>query len=392
MAAPCLTDLAPELMVTLLTTTPLRSQDLACLAVAAPRFGLDRCITDDSDDSDGAPSNEPRTIAEEVGRRLLARLPAYVRAWLPPRPSEEEGSHSLYRLNAAEQALVPLRFTNWQNGAALSAVGDLVAMDPADLSHWGSPRAGGVAHLAKTAVCAGGPAMVAGIHYAEFTTEFAGSASSHCVGVVHAAFQSSEQPAHASSQAWMLNTRNDGLAQGTQPTVFGPSEQMLVYPQWKRRGEGFQPGDVIGLLLDIERRTLTVFQNGNRLGLLVYPGISHEYGMQVGQLAAPLHWAVDIEQQHKLRPAKRSISEGLIPSAPGHRYSVRVDGPLPPRQLTAEEQGQEEREISELKAAGDWTDWTPDQRLPDESEASYMVRKMMMAPLSEAQIRSLTGS
>lgn len=147
MAAPCLTDLAPELMVTLLTTTPLRSQDLACLAVAAPRFGLDRCITDDSDDSDGAPSNEPRTIAEEVGRRLLARLPAYVRAWLPPRPSEEEGSHSLYRLNAAEQALVPLRFTNWQNGAALSAVGDLVAMDPADLSHWGSPRAGGVAHL-----------------------------------------------------------------------------------------------------------------------------------------------------------------------------------------------------------------------------------------------------
>ena len=51
---------------------------------------------------------------------------------------------------------------------------------------------------------------------------------------------------------------------------------------------------VQGMLLDLEAATLVVWVNGVRKGVMIRPGMTDEYGEQVGRLAGPLRWAVDI--------------------------------------------------------------------------------------------------
>ena len=62
------------------------------------------------------------------------------------------------------------------------------------------------------------------------------------------------------------------------------------------------------MLLDCDAENLTVWVNGERRGVMVRPGMTHEDGEPVGRLEGPLRWAVDLA---------RSSS------------SVAVGGPLP---------------------------------------------------------------
>jgi hypothetical protein len=54
-------------------------------------------------------------------------------------------------------------------------------------------------------------------------------------------------------------------------------------------------GDVVGLLLDLGQRTLSVYLNGARRGVMVAPGMKNERGEAVAPLAGPLRWVVDVQ-------------------------------------------------------------------------------------------------
>ena len=51
-------------------------------------------------------------------------------------------------------------------------------------------------------------------------------------------------------------------------------------------------GDVVGLLLDLEQRTLSMYLNGARLGVIMAAGMKNQNGKEVGPLTGPLRWAV----------------------------------------------------------------------------------------------------
>ena len=53
-------------------------------------------------------------------------------------------------------------------------------------------------------------------------------------------------------------------------------------------------GDVVGLQLEFERQTLTVYLNGSRRGVMASPGMKSCDGAPVAPLVSPLRWAVDI--------------------------------------------------------------------------------------------------
>ena len=83
-----------------------------------------------------------------------------------------------------------------------------------------------------------------------------------------------------------------------------------VYPQ---RHE-IKQGDVVGLLLDLGQRTLSVYLNGARRGVMVAPGMKNVRGEAVAPLAGPLRWAVDVVCGGSVRIERRP-APGPVPSA-----------------------------------------------------------------------------
>jgi len=53
-------------------------------------------------------------------------------------------------------------------------------------------------------------------------------------------------------------------------------------------------GDVVGMLLDLDAATLTVWVNGERRGVMARPGMTSLSGKPVARLEGPLCWAVDL--------------------------------------------------------------------------------------------------
>ena len=60
-------------------------------------------------------------------------------------------------------------------------------------------------------------------------------------------------------------------------------------------------------MLDLDVATLTVWVNGERMGIMVCPGMTDAEGQPVPRLEGPLRWAVDLSGA-----------------------SVAIAGPLPP--------------------------------------------------------------
>eukprot|EP01046_Picozoa_sp_COSAG06_P053543 COSAG06_NODE_9285_length_1938_cov_355.874932_1_plen_104_part_00 len=75
-------------------------------------------------------------------------------------------------------------------------------------------------------------------------------------------------------------------------------------------------GDVVGLLLDFGQRTLSVYLNGARRGVMVAPGMKNAWGEAVAPLAGPLRWAVDVNVGYggSVRIERRP-APGPVPSA-----------------------------------------------------------------------------
>jgi hypothetical protein len=73
-------------------------------------------------------------------------------------------------------------------------------------------------------------------------------------------------------------------------------------------------GDVVGLLLDLGQRTLSVYLNGARRGVMVAPGMKKVFGEAVVSLAGPLRWAVDVFDGASVHIQRRP-APGPVPSA-----------------------------------------------------------------------------
>jgi hypothetical protein len=134
----------------------------------------------------------------------------------------------------------------------------------------------------QSAVCAEHP-MAEGAHYVEVTLLEKGYAA--MMGVVGQGFDAAGGGmASDSAEGWMLSTDIGDLCHASN---FSTWEGM---PQ---QGE-IKQGDVVGLLLDLGQRTLSVYLNGARRGVMVAPGMKDNGGGAVAPLAGPLRWAVDV--------------------------------------------------------------------------------------------------
>ena len=161
----------------------------------------------------------------------------------------------------------------------------------------------------QSAVCSKHP-MFAGTHYAELTLLSEGGRKNwdHMgahMGVVGASFVAiGGRQASDYAEGWMLTTRLGELLHNGRCS------------KWKGQPgrDSLREGDVVGLLLDLDQRTLSVYINGSPCGAMVAPGMRDWRGEVVADLASPLWWAVDVGDgasvriEHKLPP--------LPPSAP----------------------------------------------------------------------------
>ena len=186
------------------------------------------------------------------------------------------------------------------------------------------------AHRWQSAVCAAHP-LEEGTHYAEFTLlklpEFDWNAewggprgvahSATYMGLVGAGFDvAGGGVASTSAECWMLSTSKYARMDGPSDD-FRRKHPDYVLDSWNLHDferDKYSPsiriyeGDTVGLLLDLGQRTLSVYLNGFRLGVIVAPWIKPCIGdcvwdsdgswkrdrVRAGELRGPLRWVVDV--------------------------------------------------------------------------------------------------
>ena len=155
----------------------------------------------------------------------------------------------------------------------------------------------------QSAVCAKHP-MAEGAHYVEMTFLEKGSIGA-MMGVVGQGFDAAGGGAACgAAEGWLLGT------------VFGDLRHGDGFSNWEGmpQEDEIKQGDVVGLLLDLGQRTLSVYLNGARRGVMVAPGMKNRDGEAVAPLAGPLRWAVDVAGGASVRIERRP-APGPVPSA-----------------------------------------------------------------------------
>ena len=71
--------------------------------------------------------------------------------------------------------------------------------------------------------------------------------------------------------------------------------------------------DRVGLLLDMDRQTLTVYRDGKKVGVMVRPGMANPRGKPIAPLVGPLRWAVDVCGE---RDSEVAIERQPLPAEP----------------------------------------------------------------------------
>eukprot|EP01046_Picozoa_sp_COSAG06_P091805 COSAG06_NODE_38073_length_427_cov_6.609756_1_plen_120_part_01 len=108
----------------------------------------------------------------------------------------------------------------------------------------------------QSAVCAEHP-MVAGVHYVEMTLLEKGSFGAY-MGVVGQGFAAGGGQASDSVEGWLLGTLGGYLFHASWLSVW----------DGKPQEDEIKQGDVVGLLLDLGQRTLSLYLNGARRGVM----------------------------------------------------------------------------------------------------------------------------
>jgi hypothetical protein len=116
----------------------------------------------------------------------------------------------------------------------------------------------------QSAVCAEHP-MAEGAHYVEMT--FEKGIHGAYMGVVGQGFDAAgggaaQMSGAMSAEGWMLSAGSGGLFHAGKCS------------KWEGQPHEIKARDVVGLLLDLGQRTLSVYLNGARRGMMVAPGMS----------------------------------------------------------------------------------------------------------------------
>ena len=134
--------------------------------------------------------------------------------------------------------------------------------------------------------------MIAGVHYVEMTLLDKVHGLHAKMGVVrHFNGQgfNAATGGYAHQQGWLLDTADGNLC------YYSTRGRWAGMPQ----SNEIKQGDVVGLLLDLEQRTLSAFLNGARLGVMAAPGMKNIYDPVDGP-SAPLCWAVELDGRFHL--------------------------------------------------------------------------------------------
>ena len=154
----------------------------------------------------------------------------------------------------------------------------------------------------RSAVCAEHP-MAEGAHYVEMTLREKGRGGGAMMGVVGQGFDAAGGgAAFTSAEGWLLSTSRGHLLHASRGSYWEGMPQ-----------HGIRQGDVVGLLLDVGQRTLSVYLNGARRGVMVAPGMKDYYGKAVAPLAGPLRWAVDVWGGASVRIERKPLPPSPAP-------------------------------------------------------------------------------
>jgi hypothetical protein len=235
-------------------------KDLLRLARACRRFAI-KCIatpashrtTASGSAAAAAQQAELWSIVEEVARRWIATCTEQERGWVPRR-GRESWLGLMWEVQALRRGAVFGRSHEWvtlSEGGALATFG----------GQSGSHRA-----------AASNVVMRAGRHYVQFTV------------MMGFGFYGAIRP------GW--NVRGWGVnAYAVDGHCFCDTDTGMRYPghrNWKGRQHPVE-GDRIGLLLDLDQGTMTVYKNDERLGVMA-TGLSGEYCWAVSLYEQQWQW------------------------------------------------------------------------------------------------------
>jgi hypothetical protein len=138
----------------------------------------------------------------------------------------------------------------------------------------------------------------------EMTLLVKGSYVAYNIGVVGQGFDAAGDGAAQmsgvmSAEGWMLSAGSGGLFHAGKCS------------KWEGQPHEIKAREVVGLLLDLGQRTLSVYLNGARRGVMVAPGMKNEYGEPVASLAGPLRWAVDVCGGGSVRIKRKPLPPSL---------------------------------------------------------------------------------
>eukprot|EP01043_Picozoa_sp_COSAG02_P070261 COSAG02_NODE_12371_length_1556_cov_256.960192_1_plen_319_part_00 len=201
------------------------------------------------------PAIETWSIVEEAARRKLSEGSDQERQWVPL-----YGCHLgwLGLLWEREMLRRPLAFRRSHELIALSEAGRRAALtyDDALADDWCT---------VTTDVT-----MRAGRHYAQF--ELSRDADGIMVGVVHRQLNVKTDCAQVVPGCALYHAGDGDCL----PHIYPDRQTVVGQTKW----EGMQPakhGDRIGMLLDLDQGSMTVWKNDVRLGVMVASGLSGEY-------------------------------------------------------------------------------------------------------------------
>jgi hypothetical protein len=226
--------------------------DLLHLAVACRRFAL-KCIAPpppraaaSSGAAAAAAAAEMWSIAEEVARRWIADCTEQERGWVPRR-GRESWLGLMWEVESLRRGTV---FGRSHEGMTLSEGGARVTRGAEDASFCRT--------TASKAI------MRAGRHYAQFTVV---RGNFIMIGVIRPGWDvEGGQDAHAVDGHCFYNTFNGRRCPG--------------YRDWEGVQGAREEGDRIGMLLDLDLGSMTVYKNDERLGVMA-TGLSGEYSWAV---------------------------------------------------------------------------------------------------------------
>ena len=227
------------------------AKDLLCLWLSNRRFSI-KCIAAQSGGAAAAPP-EMLCIAEEAGRLWVAGCTEQERGWVP-RSELESWLGLMQEVGVLQQ---PLLFG--RRHSSLTKFGDIPFSDSvATKRHDGSWRS-----------AASKVVMRSGRHFAQFTLV---NGDNMFFGVTRPGWD-----VEGGATAWV------------EDSCFYDTRSGDRYPgqvNWEGKQTAREQGDRIGMLLDLDQGSMTVWKNDVKLGVMVAKGLS-----------GPLCWAVSLYHQ-----------------------------------------------------------------------------------------------